>query len=54
MKNIKKLLSVVLILVMVLTAAPLGGFADLDISGWFNIRANAGSYGYWFDLQYNY
>ena len=30
MKNIKKLLSVVLILVMVLTAAPLGGFIDLE------------------------
>ena len=30
MKNIKKLLSVVLILVMVLTAAPLGGFVGLE------------------------
>ena len=30
MKNIKKLLSVVLILVMVLTSAPIGGFIDFE------------------------
>ena len=31
MKNIKKILSVALVLVMVLTAAPLGGFVGLEL-----------------------
>lgn len=40
-KNIKKIISVLMIVVMCLTMAPLQGFVGLDISSWFTSEAKA-------------
>ncbi len=44
MKKIKRLLASLMVVIMVLTTAPVSGFAELDLTGIFNISANAQMY----------